>query len=200
MAKIRMFKSNTGGRAMPLSRLTRIGTKTFFLLVSATLMLAASATPAAAEHPVTTLSTLLDRAQIEDMLVDYYAKLGTGGSDFSTFYVEDAVLDVNGLVAKGKKPIEDLYKKAAEESPARKGTFRMLLTNLKIVVNGTSATADVIWTGINSQTVKAVPQFVEQGREHDELVKRDGRWYFKRRVITSDGGLTGIFEKTYKPR
>ena len=174
--------------------------RTFFLLASATLMLAVSALPALAEHPATTLSTLLDRAQIEDLLVDYYAKLGSGGSDFSAFYVEDAVLDVNGLVAKGKKPIEDLYKKAAEESPARKGTFRMLLTNLKIVVNGTSATADVMWTGINSETVKAAPQFIEQGREHDELVKRDGRWYFKRRVITSDGGLPGMFEKNYKKR
>jgi hypothetical protein len=125
---------------------------------------------------------------------------GSGGGDFSAFYVEDAVLDVNGLVAQGKKPIEDLYKKAAEESPTRKGTFRVLLPNLKIVVNGRSATADVMWTGVNSETVKAAPQFIEQGREHDKLVKRDGRWYFKHRIITSDGGLTGIFEKTYKPR
>jgi hypothetical protein len=195
-----MYESIIGDRAMLFPRFNRISTKTFFLLALATLMLAASAMPAAAEHPATTLSTLLDRAQIEDMLVDYYAKLGTGGSDFSAFYVEDAVLDVNSLVAKGKKPIEDLYKKAAEESPVRKGAFRMLLTNLKIVVTGKSATADVIWTGVNSETVKAVPQFIEQGREHDELVKREGRWYFKRRVITSDGGLTGIFAKTYKPR
>ena len=185
---------------MLFSRFTRVCTAAFFLLASATLTLAVSAVPAAAENPVTTLSTLLDRAQIEDLLVDYYAKLGTGGNNFSAFYVEDAVLDVNGLVAKGKKPIEELYKKAAEESPARKGTFRMLLTNLKIVVNGQSATADVMWTGVNSETVKATPQFIEQGREHDELVKREGRWYFKRRVITSDGGLSGIFEKNYKPR
>jgi hypothetical protein len=163
-------------------------------------MLAAPTTPAVAEHPAKTLRTLLDRAQIEDLLVDYYAQLGTGGQGFSDYYVEDSILDVNGLVAKGRKPIEDLYKQAGEDSPARKGTFRMLLTNLKIVVNGTSATADVIWTGINSETVKAAPQFVEQGREHDVLVKRNGRWYFQHRVITSDGGLTGIFEKTYKPR
>jgi hypothetical protein len=185
---------------MLFSRPTRMNTKTLVLLVSVTLMPAASAMPAVAESPVTTLNTLLDRAQIEDMLVDYYAKLGTGSGDFSDFYVDDAVLDVNGLVAQGKKPIEDLYKQAGEESPARKGTFRMLLTNLKIVVNGTSATADLLWTGVISETVKAVPQFAEQGREHDELVKRAGRWYIKHRVITSDGGLTGIFEKTYKPR
>jgi ketosteroid isomerase-like protein len=185
---------------MLFSLFTKVSTETFFLLVLAILMVTASAMPAAAEYPATTLGTLLDRAQIEDTLVDYYSKLGTGGGDFSAFYVEDAVLDVNGLVAQGKKQIEDLYKRAAEESPMRKGTFRMLLTNIKIVVDGASATADDIWTGINSETVKAAPQFVEQGREHDELVKRDGRWYFKRRVITSDGGLTGIFEKNYKPR
>jgi hypothetical protein len=200
MVIIRITEINTGDHAMPFSRFNRVSTGTVYLLALAIVMLTASVMPAAAEYPATTLSTLLDRAQIEDMLVDYYAKLGTGGGEFSAFYVEDAILDVNGLVAKGKKSIEDLYKKAAEESPVRKGTFRMLLTNLKIVVNGTSATGDVLWTGVNSATVKSVPQFVEQGREHDEFIKRNGRWYFKHRVITSDGGLTGIFEKTYKPR
>jgi hypothetical protein len=195
-----MLTINTGDRAMLLNRFTKVRAKTLFMFALATLMLAASAIPAAAEHPATTLNTLLDRAQIEDLLVDYYGQLGTGGSNFSSFYVEDGVLDVNGLIAQGKKGIEDLYKKAAQDSPARKGTFRMLLTNLKIVVNGASAKADVIWTGVNSTTVKSAPQFIEQGREHDELVKHNGRWYFKHRVITSDGGLSGIFEKTYKPR
>jgi SnoaL-like domain len=157
-------------------------------------------TPAVAEQPVTTLATLLDRAQIEDLLVDYYGHLGGGGGDFGAFYVADGVLDVNGLIAQGQAPIEALYKKIAEGTPPRKGAFRMLLTNPRIVVNGDTATADVIWTGVNSETVSATPQFVEQGREHDELVKRNGHWYFKRRIITSDGGLPPMFEKTYKKR
>jgi hypothetical protein len=180
-------------------RFNKVKAEVFFLILAVVCIVSASAVPAA-EQPVKTLQALLDRAQIEDLLVNYYAQLGTGGSDFSDYYVEDGILDVNGLVAQGKKPIEDLYKQAGDESPARKGTFRMLLTNLKIVVNATSGTADVIWTGVLSETVKSTPQFVEQGREHDELIKRNGRWLFKRRVITSDGGLTGIFEKTYKPR
>ena len=33
-----------------------------------------------------------------------------------------------------------------------------------------------------------------------ELVKRHGHWYFKHRIITSDGGLPPMFEKTYKKR
>ena len=51
---------------------------------------------------------------IEDLLVDYYAGLGAGRHDFGAFYVEDGVLDVNGLVAQGKQPIEDLYRKVAQ--------------------------------------------------------------------------------------
>jgi hypothetical protein len=184
---------------MPSS--TTHGTKLFGrgLLASAAL-LAGTAATALAEHPATTLATLLDRAQIEDMLVDYYGQLGAGRSDFGTYYVEDGILDVNGLVAQGQKPIEDLYKKIAANNPPHRGTFRMLLTNPKIVVSGDTATADVIWTGVTSETVQAAPKFVEQGREHDELVKRNGHWYFKHRIITSDGGLTPLFEKTYKKR
>jgi hypothetical protein len=163
-------------------------------------MLASVADPVLAEQPARTLATLIDKTQIEDMLVDYYAQLGKGGHDFGAFYIEDGVLDVNGFVAEGQKAIEDLYRKAAEGMAQRKGTFRMLLTNIKVVVDGGSATADAIWTGIISETVTATPQFVEQGREHDELVKRKGRWYFKRRVITTDGGLPPMFEKTYQPR
>jgi hypothetical protein len=71
---------------------------------------------------------------------------------------------------------------------------------VKITVEGDTATADMLWTGVNSEKVTAAPQFVEQGREHDELVKRNGRWLFKHRVITSDGGLPAMFEKTYQKR
>ena len=169
-------------------------------LASAGLLLGASALPALAENPPTTLQTLLDRAQIEDLLVDYYSHLGAGQSEFGTYYVADGVLDVNGLVARGQKPIEELYRKIAAGSPHLKGKFRMLLTNPRIVVNGDIATADVIWTGINDESLPAAPRFVEQGREHDELVKHNGHWLFKRRAITSDAGLQPMFEKLYKER
>lgn len=185
---------------MLISKLTSVSARPFLLLASVTCMLIVTAMPAAAEEAAATLEALLDRAKIENLIADYYSNLGSGSHKFGDFYLEDSILDVDGTVAQGKKPIEDLYKKAAAEGPPRKGTFRMLLTNLNIVVNGATATADVIWTGINSETVRSTPQLVEQGREHDELVKRNGRWFFKHRVISSDGGLSGYFEKNYKPR
>jgi hypothetical protein len=76
----------------------------------------------------------------------------------------------------------------------------MLLTNPIISVDENTATAWVIWTGIANDNIKKQPRFLEQGREYDELVKIDGRWLIQKRYITSDSGLTEMWEKTYKPR
>lgn len=153
----------------------------------------------AAESPGA-VTTLLDRAAIEDLLVDYYRGFSGDHKTFASFYAEDGILDVNGIVAQGSKAINELYAGSGGGGTQQPGLFRMLLTNIKVSVNGGTATADAIWTGINDETVKATPRFVEQGREHDELVKRDGRWLLKHRWITADAGLPAKYEKTYKPR
>ncbi|MFZ1989818.1 MAG: nuclear transport factor 2 family protein [Alphaproteobacteria bacterium] len=148
---------------------------------------------------MTTMETLLDRIQIEDLLYNYYSLLGTQGEHFDNYYVENGVLDVNGTIFEGRSAILTAYEPESGAMP-RTGKFHMLLSNPRIVVNGDTAVADAIWTGIISDAIKAPPRFVEQGREHDELVKRNGRWYFKKRVITSDSGLPAAFEKNYRPR
>jgi hypothetical protein len=153
---------------------------------------------ALAEQPATTLQTLLDKQYIQDMLVDYYTHLGKGSSDFGAYYVPDGVIDVNGLKGQGEAGITDVYKKVAAGSPKRAGTFRMLLTNVNIVVNGNTATAETLWTGINSPSKAAAPQFVEQGTERDDLVKVNSHWLFKLRVITSNAGLQAMFAKLPK--
>src|SRR5580698_1621309 len=154
--------------------------------------------PALAEQPATTLQTLLDKQQIQDILVDYYTHLGKGNSDFGAYYVPDGVINVNGLMGKGEAGIAEVYKKVGAGTPKRPGIFRMLLTNVSIVVNGNSATADTLWTGINSPTKAGPPQFVEQGTERDDLVKVGGHWLFKLRVITSNAGLQAMFAKLPK--
>ncbi|HEY4340484.1 MAG TPA: nuclear transport factor 2 family protein [Steroidobacteraceae bacterium] len=155
-------------------------------------------TSAVAEQPATTLQTLLDKQQIQDMLVDYYTHLGKGSSDFGSYYLADGVIDVNGLKGQGEAGITDVYKKVAAGTPKRPGIFRMLLTNVTVVVNGNTATAETLWTGINSPTKAAPPQFVEQGTERDDLVKVNGHWLFKLRVITSNAGLQAMFAKLPK--
>lgn len=179
-------------------------TKIFKMFFPAALLLfAAACTPAGGTASSPALQELLDKAAIEELLVDYYSQLGTGGKGFSDYYVEDSVLDVNGQIAKGSEEIENLYKLAATgtDSPTtRGGTFRMMLNNIRITVNGDSAKGDTIWVGIHSETPKSLPELIEHGRENDEFIKRDGRWYFKHRMITSDSGLSGIFAETFIQR
>ena len=154
----------------------------------------------AADAPKVTAATLVDRALIEDLLVDYYGQLGSGKHDFSYWFAPDGILDVNGVVGQGKAGIEKIYTDTAARSANRKGTFKMLLTNLRINVTGNTATADMIWTGLNSETVTSPTTVVEQGHEHDELVKLDGRWVFKHRWVTSDGGMDAVLLKSYQKR
>jgi hypothetical protein len=74
------------------------------------------------------------------------------------------------------------------------------MTNPVIDVNGDAATATLLWTGILNTRVEAPPQFVEQGREYDKLVKRNGQWLIAKRVVIADSGLPDQFKDTYTPR
>jgi hypothetical protein len=152
--------------------------------------------PAVAEQPAATLQTLLDKQQIQDMLVNYYTNLGKGKSDFGSYYLPDGVIDVNGLKGRGEAGIAEAYRKIAAGTPKRSGVFRMLLTNVSIVINGNAATADTLWTGLISPTLSGPPEFVEQGTEKDDLVKINGHWLFKLRVITSNAGRQAMFDHT----
>jgi len=173
------------------------------LIPVALLLFAAACAPAGQTGVTPAVQELLDKNAIEELLLDYYLQLGGGGKGFSDYYVDDSVLDVDGTVARGREEIENLYKQAAtdmDSATTREGTFRMLLSNIIIKVNGDTATAGMVWMGIFSATPKAMAEIAEHGREKDEFVKRNGRWYFKYREVTSDSGLTGIFAETYVPR
>lgn len=166
--------------------------------------LAALCAPAFAKAPRTTQANLLDRIQIEDLLVDYYAPLGGGKQEsLADFFTPDGVIDVNGRVYSGHKGIEQAYNDAGAANngnPTFKGKFTMIMNNPRIEVKGDHATADVVWTGMVSTKVTDPPHFAEQGKEHDDFVKVKGEWLITKRIITSTGGLAPFFQKTYKDR
>lgn len=171
-----------------------------FLSVLASVALVALTAPqsALADNVQTSSENLLARVQIEDLISNYYWDMESSGRDsLSDYYVDDAILDVNGKIFKGPKGIQSAYSGA---STLPRGKFNMLMNNPKIRVHGNTATADVIWTGTLSDNVRVAPRFIEQGREHDELVNKNGKWYFKKRMITSDGGLPESYDATYKKR
>jgi len=158
------------------------------------------------DRPVT-MKTLLDRIQIEDFLTRYYYDLSVGKAhELAEYFTEDAVLDVDGTVAKGHKEIAKLYERPEGGPPPAansKGHYRrgnMLLTNPIINVEGDIATAHVIWTGVMNEGVGKAPTLTEQGREYTELRKVKGKWLISRRYISSDSGLPDRFDATWQPR
>ena len=176
-----------------------------FVLIAMSLVAAlffnASAMTSVSEGTVTE-GTLLDRIQIEDLLVLYYSGLGAGEShDLAQFFTEDAVLDVNGQVSRGRKEIETLYgglEAGGTDQPTNK--MHVLLNNPVIRIDGDTAKAWVIWTGIVNDNIRMAPRLQEQGREYTELVKREGRWMIQKRYITADSGMPALWDDTYKPR
>jgi len=155
-----------------------------------------------------TREPLLDRIEIEDLLVRYYVDLSSGeGHDLAEYFTEDAVLDVNGMISTGREEIEKLYNRvgdgqteSAEIETEPQSKVHMLLNNPVIDVTGDTATAWVIWTGVMNDDIKQPPRFLEQGREYTELVKVDGRWFIQKRYISADSGLPAIWDETYEPR
>ncbi len=159
--------------------------------------------PAAAQPPITTQETLLDRIQIEDMLLAYYYGFEVDeGHDWTQMYTDDAVLDINGKVYAGKEQIQGLYDNYGEISPEENvpGKVHVLMTNPRIIVNGDTATAHMIYTEVMNDSVYLAPRLIEQGREDTEFRKVDGRWFITSRLITQDGGLPPAYFSTYKPR
>jgi hypothetical protein len=176
--------------------------------LAATIVMLLVPLAAPAQHQMVTMETLLDRIYIQDLLTLYYDDLSRGaGHALADYFTEDAVLDVDGTVATGHAEIAALYGRPPEQDarrepgptgPVRRG--QMLLTNPIIEVNGDTATAHVIWTGVLNEGIGTVPSLYEQGREFTELVKRDGKWLIKHRYISSDSGLPDRFDETYYPR
>jgi ketosteroid isomerase-like protein len=149
-------------------------------------------------------TALADRIAVEDLVTRYYGNFGKtdAAEAFGTYYTEDAVFDVNGIVSTGREEIEKFYADSAQEAdaPAAQGAFHMLIGNPVVDVDGDTATASFTWTGIINREIGAPPELLEQGREYDQLVKRDGKWLIKKRVVIADSGLPERYAATYTPR
>ncbi len=153
--------------------------------LAAGLMLAL-APAAGAQESTVTAQTLVDRAQIEDLLTRYYYNLGHASADsFSRFYADDAELVLGPNSYKGKAGIEGAYKAAGANSPGRgRFSFNVLLSNPLVVVHGDTATAQLIFTEVVIDKQGDAPRLLTQGREYDNLVKVGGQWRFQKRQIT----------------
>lgn len=164
------------------------------MIAAVALALGSIVSLASAQESPATVSALLARAQIEDVLADYYALFDGADRGYGSFFTENGVLDVNGIVRRGRKPINDLYKTI----PPDHGKINVTFANLRIAVRGDSATYHLVWTEFISESPTAVPHILEQGSDHGRLVRREAKWLISCRVVRNDGGLPADLLKGYE--
>ncbi|MFC1838611.1 nuclear transport factor 2 family protein [Thermodesulfobacteriota bacterium] len=162
------------------------------------LMTACSEPPPPATPPE--LIELMERVAIEDLFTDYYAQFRPDSEhDFMSFFTDDGRLEVNGMVANGIDEIKAMYEMAGagggeEKEPVGEdvipeGVSEMMLTNMKIDLQGDKAVATFLWHSIKAELVTTEGKITEYGRERTELVKQDGRWLISNRVVLTEGGM-----------
>jgi hypothetical protein len=158
--------------------------------------LAAAATlaqPAIARTAAVTQAALLDRIQIEDMMVEYYTLLTEHvRHDIGEYFTDEAVLDANGFRLEGRAAIQSFYDNGTDTRIQPSNTYNMLYSNPRIVVTGDTAVMDVIWTGYLADNQYTAPRLVEQGTEHTTFVKRKGVWMITSRTLVNKAGMPTV--------
>ena len=168
---------------------------------------------ACSQAPTTTppeLTTLMERVAIEEFFYDYYAQFRPDSKhDFVSFFADDGRLEVNGMVADGIDEIKAMYDSVVgggeenepkDEDAVPEGVSEMMLTNMKIDIQGDKAVATFLWHSIKSDLLTTEGKITEYGRERTELVKQDGRWLISYRVVLTEGGMPESLLEYYPKR
>lgn len=163
------------------------------MLTLGAIMLTAAVAPARAEYTVTTQATLLDRIQVEDIVHNFiWAYEAGAAADLAAMFVEDGDVDIDGQKAHGRKNIEELFVKAtqgggqSQQQNVPEGTPLLMTGTPYIVINGDKATVKSRFSmAISNHANKVAPVPMEQGIVEDALVKKNGKWLIKNRVITT---------------
>ncbi|HEY6455314.1 MAG TPA: nuclear transport factor 2 family protein [Steroidobacteraceae bacterium] len=133
-----------------------------------------------------TARTLVDRAQIQDLITHYYYNFGKDSPEnFSDFYADDAELILGTTHYKGKDGIAKAYApRPGGGGPAQHAyAFNVTISNPLITVHGDKATSQLIFTEFLMDKQGDVPHIRTQGREYATFVKVNGQWRYKTRQI-----------------
>lgn len=163
------------------------------VLACALLLTSAGTAAIAADDPAAVaLQRLLDRAEIEELVVRYVTALDTLDADaYEGVFTEDGEYDVTGRVYKGRpairKIVTDLQASRARNQAAGTASPQLyhVMSNSSIeILDARNARhqsyAQTVRLSDNGQFVAGF-----MGRYEDVLVKVDGRWFIKSRKLVS---------------
>jgi ketosteroid isomerase-like protein len=171
----------------------------------AVLLLSATAAPAVhAQDLEARLRAVEDRVEIEQLLMRYAAAYNTRDANaYVAMFTPDAQFELRRRIDeppflgpfKGREAIRKQWfpdiPPGASTSGGNFGAMRHVTTNYEINVKGDTATVraffiEVVSNGANIPPGSRPPTIHAMGRYDDELVRRDGRWLFSRRIVVTD--------------
>jgi hypothetical protein len=147
------------------------------------------------------LQALQDHVEIEQLLMRYAAAFNTQDADaYVATFTPDGSLELRRDVDeppflgpfKGSEALRKQWFPKGGVSGGRKfGAMRHVTTNYEINVKGDTATVraffmEVVSNGPNTPPGSKPPTLHAMGRYEDELVRFEGSWRFKRRVVITD--------------
>jgi hypothetical protein len=163
--------------------------------------LALTAGAAAHAEEKMTAQSLIDRQQILDQITRYYYNFGKENRQAEeSFYAEDGVLILGSTRYEGREGIVRAYHRraasaaatapapgAAPAAPPRERTaFNVMIGNPLIIVHGSTATSEVIFTEYRQDKKGDPMKMTTQGKEYATWVKVKGQWLYKTRQISND--------------
>jgi len=135
-----------------------------------------------------TAATLVDRAEIQDLITRYYNNFGRENAEnFADFYADDAELILGERHYKGKDGIMTAYGRGPGQTPRPapppRYSFIVTVSNPLIVVHGNTATAQLVYTEYEIEKQGEAPKVTRQGKEYSTFAKANGEWRYKTREI-----------------
>ena len=160
-------------------------------LAAAMVLALAPTTDAFAQATPQTMQELADRAAVEDLITSYYNNFGGAiESRIGEYYAEDGEMILGGKSYKGIEAIKGAYAAVPADAPQRKSfALNILISNMLVTVHGDTASARLVFTETTTEKQGDAPKILTQGREFDNLVKRDGRWLISKRQIMGPKGV-----------
>jgi uncharacterized protein (TIGR02246 family) len=166
-----------------MKTVTNIRSLAWFGALGVACCLALTSSPVVRAQDVTAQS-LVDRAQIQDLITRYYYNFGRENAEsFTDFYADDAELILGETHYKGRDGIAKAYSGNSDSPQERAYSFNVTISNPLVVVHGNTATAQLIFTEYLMQKQGDPLRVTTQGREYSTFVKENGRWRYKTRQI-----------------
>ena len=169
-------------------------TKILLVAITAALLLLAASCSSTDTNAV---GYAADRAQIEDLQARYMFALDF--HDYDTYvstFTEDGILDIrNGNPTQGREAIKELLggMPSNEEGQAPKepqgpypATGRHNITNIVLKIDGDKAQGRAYWFHYGNNNPERKAEIDSYGHYEDEMVKENGKWLFKKRVIYNE--------------